>query len=52
MARGQVKDTKKIKLRVGGAPKQVFEENVDLIDLKDLKREADGTYTYSLPMDR
>jgi hypothetical protein len=52
MSRGRVTDVKTFKLVVGGKPKEVYADNVVLMDLKDLKRDDDGTYTYSLPMDK
>jgi len=52
MSRGRVTDKRKLKLKVGGPPKQVFDENVTIVNLNDLTKEADGTYTYSLPMEK
>ena len=52
MARGRVTERKTVKLVVGGQPKEVYDDNVVLIDLKDLKKDADGVYSYSLPMDK
>jgi len=43
----------KIKLVVGGRPKEVFEDNVDLISFKDLEGpDDDGNYGYTLPINR
>ena len=45
-------DKKNVKIVVGGRPKEVFEDSVSLIKLEDLEKDVDGTYTYSLPMDK